>query len=257
MSKVTRAVGRLVQPALRRFGHELRPVPPLGAAELAPELWTWLRQTQRIRTVIDIGANNGDFAAFLAKNLGARTTYAFEPLASARAELQAKSASIPDLHVFDVALSDQEGTVPFYENSYGPSSSLLRVSETSRVEFPQTADEVPTVVRVARLDDVLNRGALEMNILIKIDVQGLEDRVIRGGQKVFSMASCVLVEMSFVPMYEGQPLFEEVHVLLVDLGFRFAGMKNQISSRRSGQPLFAHCLYLRDESARPAGASVA
>jgi FkbM family methyltransferase len=256
MSKVTRAVGRLVQPALRRFGRELRPVPPVGAAELAPELWPWLRQTQGIRTVVDIGANNGDFAAFLASCLGAVTTYAFEPLASARAELRAKSASIPDLHVFDVALSDHEGSAEFYENSYGPSSSLLRVNATSRAEFPQTAGEAPTMVRVARLDDVIDADGLERNVLVKIDVQGLEDRVIRGGQRVFSTASCVLAEMSFVPMYEGQPLFEEVHALLVALGFRFAGMRNQISSRRSGQPLFAHCLYMRNGPGGPA-ASVA
>jgi FkbM family methyltransferase len=243
-------MGRLLQSRLRRFGYEFRAIPSTAARQ-APDLWPWLKDTQGIRTVIDIGAHNGDFAAFLARCFGARTIYAFEPLAAARLELQAKTAAIPELRIFDVALSDSSGSVPFFENSYGPSSSLLRVSEISRREFPETSGEVPTVVRAARLDDVLDADRLERNILIKIDVQGLEDRVIRGGPSVFSAASCVLIEMSFVPMYDRQPLFEEVHSLLVDLGFRFAGIKNQIASRRSGQPLFAHCLYVRSGCAKP------
>jgi hypothetical protein len=68
--------------------------------------------------------------------------------------------------------------------------------------------------------------------------------VIQGGIKTFSLARCVLIEMSFVLMYKEQPLFEEVHSLLVGLGFRLAGIKNQIVSSQ-GQPLFAHCFYLR------------
>lgn len=129
-------------------------------------------------------------------------------------------------------------------NSYGPASSLLRVSAVSMGEFPQTRGETPTVVRVRRLDDVVDLASLPRNILIKIDLQGLEDRVIRGGEHVFGAAQVALVEMSFEAIYDGQPLFEEVHDALVRCGLRFAGIKNQVSSR-TGQPLFAHCYYVR------------
>ena len=78
-------------------------------------------------------------------------------------------------------------------------------------------------------------------------VQGVEDRVIRGGRAVFSAAKIVLIEMSFTAMYDGQPLFEEVHTLLEECGLRLAGFKNQIDSVETGQPLFAHCFYRRPD----------
>jgi len=65
---------------------------------------------------------------------------------------------------------------------------------------------------------------------------------------VFSAAKIVLVEMSFVPIYQGQPLFEEVHRLLERCGLRLAGFKNQIEQPQTGQPLFAHCLYHRPDA---------
>ena len=117
--------------------------------------------------------------------------------------------------------------------------------------LPQDTRPPPAevTVTVARLDDILPADSIEPDVMIKIDVQGAEDRVIRGGRAVFSRASIVLIEMSFVPFYEGQPLFEEVHRLLVDCGLRLAGIKNQINDPASGRPLFAHCLYHRPEGA--------
>jgi FkbM family methyltransferase len=200
--------------------------------------------------VIDIGAHTGEWAASICGYLRPRTTYAFEPLASCLPALRSRGRTIGGLHVFNVALADRSGREEFFENSYGPSASLLHVSHIHKTEFPETARETPTAVEVARLDDVLDADSLEKNVFIKVDVQGVEDRVIRGGRRVFGVARCVLIEMAFVEMYEGQPLFEEVHALLVELGFRFAGVKNQIDSSASKQPLFAHCFYVRAD--RPA-----
>lgn len=236
---------RLIAGALGRLGYEIRRVG--GTSPPMRDLWPWLRDTQNIRTVIDIGAHNGEFAAFLSGYFKPSATYVFEPLASCAPALREKAASIPNFHVFDAALSDYSGQGRLYQNSYAPATSLLQVSEVSKSEFPETSGETPTLVRIARLDDQLDPDSLERNILIKIDIQGFEDRAIRGGRRVFSAAKCVLIEMAFVPMYEGQPLFGEVHPLLVMLGFRFAGIKNQIDSPRSGQPLFAHCLYIRPD----------
>ena len=150
-----------------------------------------------------------------------------------------------------VALAEAPGEATFFENGYGPASSLLRVSDVSRRVFLETERESAVTVALARLDDVLPADTLERDIMIKIDVQGAEDRVIKGGRAVFSAAKIVLVEMAFVPIYQGQPLFEEVHGLLEACGLRLAGFKNQIDEPYR-QPLFAHCLYHRpDDRALP------
>lgn len=249
MARFAQQLARIGRRVLNRWGYDVRRLPPATPGGPVRDIWTWLKATQTFRTVIDVGANDGAFAAFLARHFRPDTTYVFEPLPRCRADLEARAATIPNLKIIPVALSDHSGREPFFENSYHSSSSLLRVGAVHKEAFPQTAGETPTVVEVARLDDVLEAQPLEPDIFIKIDVQGVEDAVIRGGQRVLGRAKCVLVEMSFVLMYEGQPLFEEVHHLLEGLGFRFAGMKNQIDSPKTGQPLFAHCFYLRSDGA--------
>ncbi len=220
---------------------------PGAAAPRLPDLWKWLETDRSLTTLIDIGANDGSFGAFLARHLRCRQTFAFEPQPHCLPALQACAATQPAMKIFNLALSDLAGQAEFFENSNHPSSSLLRVSDLSKQEFPQTSGETATRVSVARLDDVLTHENLEREVFIKIDVQGVEDKVILGGQQVFGQAKYVMIEQSFVPIYEDQPLFEEVHDLLRGLGFRFAGIKNQIDSPRTGQPLFAHCLYKRAE----------
>ena len=213
-----------------------------------PDMWAWLAATRKIRTVLDIGANDGSFAEFLAKRFNAASTHVFEPVPACLPALKARRRRIRDLRIHNVALADTRGRQRMFQNNYVPASSLLRVSQVTKDEFPQTGMEEPITVDVARLDDILRADSLEKEIFIKLDVQGMEGGVIAGGRRVFGIADCVLIEMSFVEMYEGQPLFEEVHAQLMGLGFCFAGMKNQVRSPRTGQPLFLHGLYVRDST---------
>lgn len=237
---------RYIRQAFSRMGYDIRRIGRSEPGLARPDMWTWLRHSRNIKTVIDIGANNGEFAEFLSTYFGADKTFAIEPLPSCAELIMARAANIKNLELFSCALSDQEGRAVLHENNYGPASSLLPVSSISASEFPQTANSIAEVeVPVARLDDLLDCRSFVGDVMIKIDVQGLEDKVIRGGEKVFKNTSCIMVEMSFVPMYEGQPLFEEVHCILFEMGFRLSGIKNQIDSEITGQPLFMHCLYIK------------
>lgn len=234
----------LIRRTLSRLGYEVRRVGGEPKAS-SPDLWTWLRTSGGIRTVLDVGANNGEFAEYLSSYFDARQTIAIEPLPGCAAQIRQRDMAIRNLTVLECAVSDHVGQATLFENAYAPASSLLPVSSISTDEFPQTAGRQKEVgVAVHRLDDLVDPGTLEQSVLIKIDVQGLEDKVIRGGEKTFRAAKFVLIEMSFVPMYEGQPLFDEVHDMLVGIGYRFAGIKNQVDSPRTGQPLFMHCLYV-------------
>jgi FkbM family methyltransferase len=246
-SGIKRRLVKCAQRRLRQVGYSLVAAHSRETGSPNWDVWDWVAAQAQIRTIIDIGANDGEYGAYLHDFFAAATVHAFEPLASSRASLESLRGRIPGLTIHPVALSDESGTATFFENAFGPASSLLRISDEARRSFPETDRAVPVTVPLARLDDVLPVGALERDIFIKIDVQGAEDRVIRGGQAVFSAASVVLIEMSFAPFYEGQPLFGEIHQQLEACGLRMAGFKNQINDPGSGRPLFAHCLYVRRE----------
>jgi FkbM family methyltransferase len=235
---------RLIRRILHNLGYELRRVNKVSNSSTL-DIWNWLRAQGDIKTILDIGANNGEFAEFLSSYFDAEQTIAIEPLPHCAAQIRLREKAIPNLKVLECALSDHNGRATLFENAYAPASSLLPVSEISMEEFPQTAGQQNKIeVDVIRLDDLVGLNSLKKNVLIKIDVQGLEDKVIRGGEETFRMAKYLLVEMSFVPMYDGQPLFEEIHELLTEIGYRFAGIKNQVNSPATGQPMFVHCLYL-------------
>ena len=78
---------------------------------------------------------------------------------------------------------------------------------------------------VKRLDDFIieNNIWLEKEILVKIDVQGVEDKVIRGGIETLKKAKIVITEVEFVELYEGQVLFDGIYEQLNKLGFKFKG----------------------------------
>lgn len=238
---------KLMQRRVRRYGYSLVAAPPPTAGVPEWEIWSWVRSTTSIGTVIDIGANDGEYARYLNEFYKPQVIHAFEPLDNCQPKLAALAQELPHLTVHQVALSDSDGKATFYSNEFAPASSLLEVSALAKRAFPETERAALSTVRLARLDDVLPPETLIGDILIKIDVQGVEDRVIRGGRAVFSAAKVVLIEMAFVAVYEQQPLFEEVHQLLHECGLRFAGFKNQIDDAGTGQPLFAHCLYRRPD----------
>ena len=67
-----------------------------------------------------------------------------------------------------------------------------------------------------------------------MDVQGFEDQVIRGGESTIARARLCIVELSFRPLYDGAPLFEDVYPLLQALGFRMAGFSSSIRASDGG-----------------------
>ena len=65
---------------------------------------------------------------------------------------------------------------------------LQTMDSLHKSEFPQTANSWPEEIEVRRLDDLADEMSLEPPIVIKVDVQGFEGRVIAGGKETFSGA---------------------------------------------------------------------
>lgn len=202
------------------------------------DFFTWLANAQRFKTLIDIGANNGAFGEFLQHKLGIETVHAIEPLSRYESILRERGFTV---HRCALSDADRAGELFVSENDAG--SSLLSASERCLAEFPQIRRVEQEAVHVRRLDD-LPLDPLDLPLLIKIDAQGVEDAIIRGGRNTFAKAAAVHVEMNFVPLYEGCALFGDVHAELSALGFQLRGFRSQ-KEAADGEPLFAHVIYLR------------
>jgi hypothetical protein len=83
------------------------------------------------------------------------------------------------------------------------------------------------------------------NYLAKLDVQGFEDRVIRGGMKTLGAAKVIMMEITFQRLYEGQLLFEGLYDMLRPLGFTFHGFQRQAQHPQTGEVIFADAIFLK------------
>jgi FkbM family methyltransferase len=175
------------------------------------------------RTVLDVGANRGQFALVAAHRWPNARLICFEPLPSAAGLLRSVLASTPQAEIHNVALANEPGEVKMHVSKADDSSSLLSISARQSQTFPGTEEVGLISVQAARLDDELDVAALSRPVLLKIDVQGGELGVLHGGERSLQHVDAVLVECSFVEFYDGQPLAHEVLDFLGKKGFRLTG----------------------------------
>ena len=206
----------------------------------------WLTEAG-INTIFDIGANVGQFAKLIHEVLPKAMIYSFEPLEDCYEELKKRMQKVDNFEAFNVALSNTNGEMEFHRNEHTPSSSILPMADLHRENYPFTAKEYLTKVRSARLDDIARDLKIEDNLLIKIDVQGFEDKVIAGGRNIIRRATILILETSFQPLYIGQPLFEDIYDSLKQ-GFRYMGALNQNRSPIDGSMLDEDSIFVKKPS---------
>ena len=198
-----------------------------------------------LETVLDVGAYVGRYAETIHALLPDVKIYSFEPLGDCFRELEQRANRIPQLTAFNYGLGDEVGEQTLQRHDFAPSSSLLKMTSIHKGAFPNSAESQPVTIRLQRLDDVAEGLQLRLPMLVKIDVQGFEDRVLSGGENTIKKASAIIIEASFVPLYEGQPLFNDIHRQLAGWGFLYAGSVGQLRSDTTGEVLQEDSLFLR------------
>jgi FkbM family methyltransferase len=207
----------------------------------------WIQQAN-IRTVIDIGANVGQFAGAAHHLLPQATIHSFEPLGDCYREMVARMADVSNFHAYQVALGNDDAVIEFNRNAFSQSSSVLPMARLHREAFTWSAHSDTVKVEMRRLDDFADEMSLAPEVLIKIDVQGYEDRVLLGGERVIKMARYVMTETSLESLYEGQASFERVYEIMNEYGFKYAGNMDQLLSTIDGRVLQADALFVQRDA---------
>lgn len=205
----------------------------------------WFQQAG-IQTVLDVGSYIGSFAYAIRHILPQAHITSFEPLQDNYTRLVKNLSPLGNFQAFNTAIGEHAGELEFHRSEFSPSSSALEMGELHRQAFPQTANATTLRVPVARLDDYLDRINMTPPVLLKIDVQGYEDAVLRGAGQVLKQVDYLEIEVSYQPLYSGQVLFEGIHQLLVQAGFRFAGNLDSMLSPLDGSILQSDALFIRN-----------
>jgi len=178
------------------------------------------------QTVVDIGANKGQFSVLALEMYPSSQIYSFEPLSAPRDHLLRVLGDEKRIQVFPGAIGPDETFLPMNISARDDSSSLLPITEQQVRFFPGTEAAGIETVRVAPLDCFLSEDKIIRPALLKIDVQGFEREVLKGCENMLPLFDVIYVECSFVELYSGQALASEVFKFLLDRGYRFAGAYN-------------------------------
>jgi FkbM family methyltransferase len=195
-------------------------------------------------TVVDVGANRGQFALVAMRRFPRATLWCFEPLPNARAKLQAILASRPNTNVLDLALAAHAGRDELHITRRDYCSSLRSVGTRQLEEFRGAAEIQSMPVRTARLDEVITRDRVTSPALLKIDVQGSELDVLKGSEDILGAFDSIVVECSFVELYVGQALAGDVIAFLATHGYDLHGV-HDVAYGIDGACLQADLLFCR------------
>lgn len=185
-----------------------------------------LRNLGPVRMVVDIGANRGQFALAVRHCSKKARIVSFEPLPGPAEQWRAVFASDARAEVVEAAVGQQTGEAEIHVSARDDSSSLLPIAERQDALFPGTAEVGTAKIRVFRLMDALAATEIAAPALLKLDVQGFELQTLIGCEDLLEHFSWVYVECSFVELYAGQALADDIITWLHDRGFRLDGVYN-------------------------------
>jgi FkbM family methyltransferase len=196
----------------------------------------------QLRTVVDIGANRGQFALCIRRLYPQARIYSFEPLSRPARSWMRNFGHDPHATLFRKAVGAKTGSATMSVSRWDVSSSLLPFAQAQHDNYPLTEEASREVVDTTTLEECIGEQELQDPALLKLDVQGYELTALQGCGALLEKFRYVYVEASFVELYVGQALASEVISFLLSRGFRLVCVAN-LSHGKSIRPIQADFLF--------------
>jgi FkbM family methyltransferase len=199
-----------------------------------------------IDLVIDVGANTGQFARQCRTHGYQGEIISFEPTSAAHANLLQSAVSDPLWTVAQrMALGADTGEAEINIAANSFSSSLLPMLDSHLSAAPHSAYFQKEKVPLRRLDDVLATTFPNRKIFLKLDVQGYESQVLAGASQLLSQTAALQLEMSLLPLYEGEVLMPEMTAEMFARDFHLWDLDPSFRDQTTGRLLQVDAIFVR------------
>ena len=231
------------------------PFSPRRRGKLASVDSEWERLVQllgahAITLVIDVGANEGQYGTGLRRAGYRGRIVSFEPGAEAHRDLAQRARADAQWDVAPrLALGDGPGRAQLHTGNRSDMNSLLVATRANLEAFPKLSIRAEESVEVNRLDAVLDElvaPAPGERTFLKIDTQGYEAPVLSGAEGVIERIAGLQVEMSLVPLYEGEADYLDLLRRIHGYGFEPHLILGGFFSRVLGRQLQVDGVFFRE-----------
>jgi len=206
-----------------------------------------LLQHHAIDLVLDVGANDGGYGKDLRQAGFKGSILSFEPLVEPHERLNSTAIKYQNWHVAPrMALGAENGEIEINVSENSTSSSILQMEKMHSDAAPTSKYMSKQVTRVQRLDNFDHELIIDCKAkFLKIDTQGYEKNVLDGAAGLLSEIHGIQIEMSLVPLYKGQALYQELIHRLSSAGFYLWNIVPGFSDPKSGRLLQMDGVFFR------------
>lgn len=236
-----------IKKIVRRLGYDIVPYNPLNYPD-ARRRWMLL-QHYSIDTILDVGANQGQYAVSMRKAGFKGKIVSFEPLSAAYKILAEKAGKDPKWSTVQTALGDVTGQKTLNIAKKPQASSIRKMNPA----LMDSSDEMEFTGReeidIQTLDSLFDTyvGPNE-NVYLKIDTQGYERNVIDGARHSLARIMGMQVELSLVELYEGEMVFDEMIGYIKKSGYTLMSLEPGYFDKQTGQLLQVDAIFFRENS---------
>lgn len=180
--------------------------------------------------IIDVGANIGQFASSASVFFPNSQIDAFEPIPKCYKALVKNTKGLKKIKTYNIAIGDTKKNIKFFINAESQSSSALKTTDFRLKIFPEAFAIDEIIVPQDSLDSLYGDKNIPETCLLKIDVQGLEEKVLKGSEKILDNIRYILLEASVNSMYEGELPLSKMLSFTESLGYK---LESVVASSRS------------------------
>jgi FkbM family methyltransferase len=193
---------------------------------------SWLE----IGTLLDVGANIGQYGSAMRSSGFTGRIISCEPLPDAYPHLARRSAGDRNWTALQTAVGDHVGTIEINVSANSFSSSVLQMTDAHLDAAPGSHSIAVEKVPLTTVEELLSTYDVDpAHTMLKIDTQGYESFVLDGAGSAVNDFAAVQLEMSFVPLYAGQELYDSLMARLTGQGFEIYGMEAGFADPKTGR----------------------
>jgi FkbM family methyltransferase len=206
-----------------------------------------LLRTHNIDTVLDVGANIGQYGSEL-RNIGFKgTILSFEPTSEAFAKLKKNAQKDAKWKVYNFSLGAFDGETEINISKNSVSSSILNNLPQLTESAPEAKFISKETIKVKKIDTIFQElGLTNKQIYLKIDTQGYENMVIEGAKESLPLIKGIQIEMALIPTYENAITFDEMITKLKQNNYITTSIESGYYDKKTGKLLEVDGIFFKN-----------